>query len=67
MLVSVLFSSCCLYPRSKRWDEALERPNLSYDDLFAEETGKLSGLTVWSIENFVPVLQDPGMDTFYRP
>ncbi|XP_065181481.1 protein flightless-1 homolog [Sycon ciliatum] len=45
--------------KAKRWDETLERPNLNYEEIFSEDTGREEGLTIWSIENFVPVYQDP--------
>lgn len=41
--------------KQKRWDQLLKRPDLDYSDLFAEDVGKLPGITVWQIENFYPV------------
>lgn len=40
--------------RPKRWDEALEKPQLDYSDLFDDDAGRLPGLAIWEIENFVP-------------
>ena len=42
------------YYRQKRWDEALERPALNYQEFFDEDVGQMPGLTVWEIENFLP-------------
>lgn len=47
--------------KPKRWDEILERPPIDYSDFFDETTGQLQGLTIWEIENFCPVLMDPGL------
>lgn len=43
-----------LFFRPKRWDEALEKPQLDYSDLFDDDAGRLPGLAIWEIENFVP-------------
>jgi len=40
----------------KRWDEKLVKPNLNYTDIFQEDVGNDQGVTVWVIENFLPVL-----------
>ncbi|XP_003791092.1 protein flightless-1 homolog isoform X1 [Otolemur garnettii] len=40
----------------RRWDQALEKPRLDYSEFFTEDVGQLPGLTIWQIENFVPVL-----------
>jgi len=40
--------------KAKRWDEALERPNLDYSEIFEEDVGQVPGLFCWEIENFVP-------------
>ncbi|XP_019614893.1 PREDICTED: protein flightless-1 homolog isoform X4 [Branchiostoma belcheri] len=42
--------------KPRRWDEGLERPQLDYSDFFTEDTGQTAGVTVWQIENFLPVL-----------
>ena len=44
--------SCVL--QAKRWDEALERPNLDYSEIFDEDVGQVPGLCCWEIENFLP-------------
>lgn len=38
----------------KRWDEALERPPLNYEEFFDTDVGQIPGLTIWEIENFLP-------------
>ncbi|XP_042876156.1 protein flightless-1-like [Penaeus japonicus] len=38
----------------KRWDEALERPPLNYQEFFDEDVGQIPGITIWEIENFLP-------------
>jgi len=40
--------------KAKRWDEALERPNLDYSEIFDEDVGQVPGLCCWEIENFLP-------------
>jgi len=40
--------------KAKRWDEALERPNLDYSEIFEEDVGQVPGLCCWEIENFLP-------------
>ncbi|KAK2111044.1 hypothetical protein P7K49_010790 [Saguinus oedipus] len=40
----------------RRWDQSLEKPRLDYSEFFTEDVGQLPGLTIWQIENFVPVL-----------
>uniref|UniRef100_G1SWT9 FLII actin remodeling protein n=1 Tax=Oryctolagus cuniculus TaxID=9986 RepID=G1SWT9_RABIT len=42
--------------KARRWDQGLEKPRLDYSEFFTEDVGQLPGLTVWQIENFVPVL-----------
>ncbi len=46
--------------KQKRWDQFLKRPDLDYSDLFAEDVGKLPGISVWQIENFYPVEIEEG-------
>ena len=41
----------------------LNRPNLDYTSLFPEKPGRLPGLSVWQIENFLPVIVDDGKET----
>jgi len=38
----------------------LNRPNLNYTSLFPDKPGQVPGLTVWQIENFLPVIVDDG-------
>ncbi|KRY77918.1 Protein flightless-1 -like protein, partial [Trichinella pseudospiralis] len=40
--------------KSKRWDEALEKPAIDYSELFDPDVGQLPGVTVFEIENFLP-------------
>uniref|UniRef100_A0A2I3GC84 FLII actin remodeling protein n=1 Tax=Nomascus leucogenys TaxID=61853 RepID=A0A2I3GC84_NOMLE len=40
----------------RRWDQGLEKPRLDYSEFFTEDVGQLPGLTIWQIENFMPVL-----------
>lgn len=47
----------------KRWDLNLQRPDLDYSEIFAEDVGTLPGLTVWQIENFAPVEVEEGKFT----
>uniref|UniRef100_A0A8C9JEC9 Gelsolin-like domain-containing protein n=1 Tax=Panthera tigris altaica TaxID=74533 RepID=A0A8C9JEC9_PANTA len=42
--------------KARRWDQSLEKPRLDYSEFFTEDVGQLPGLTIWQIENFVPVL-----------
>lgn len=48
--------------KTRRWDQSLEKPQLNYSEFFTEDVGQLPGVTVWQIENFVPILLD---DTFH--
>ncbi|XP_022093580.1 protein flightless-1 homolog isoform X2 [Acanthaster planci] len=47
--------------KPKSWLDALEKPQLDYSDFFPEETGQDEGLTIWQIENFVPLLIDEAL------
>jgi Leucine-rich repeat (LRR) protein len=47
--------------KGKRWDEALERPNLDYSEIFDEDVGQVPGLFCWEIENFLPNLIDEAL------
>ncbi|KAK0089106.1 hypothetical protein PV325_009137 [Microctonus aethiopoides] len=40
--------------KPKRWDESLEKPPLDYSEIFDEDAGRVLGLSVWEIENFLP-------------
>ncbi|XP_065899983.1 protein flightless-1 homolog [Dysidea avara] len=44
--------------KPKPWTAMLNRPNLDYTSLFPEKPGHLPGLSVWQIENFLPVIVD---------
>ncbi|ELV14016.1 Protein flightless-1 like protein [Tupaia chinensis] len=45
----------------RRWDQGLEKPRLDYSEFFTEDVGQLPGLTIWQIENFVPVLVEEAL------
>ena len=47
--------------RPKPWYAKLNRPNLDYSSLFPDKPGRLPGLSLWQIENFVPVMVDEGL------
>lgn len=53
---SILYSTSSSSPTTsqKRWDEALERPPLNYEEFFDTDVGQIPGLTIWEIENFLP-------------
>ncbi|XP_060116629.1 protein flightless-1 homolog [Heteronotia binoei] len=44
--------------KTRRWDQSLEKPQLNYSEFFTEDVGQLPGVSVWQIENFVPVMVD---------
>uniref|UniRef100_A0A7N8XRG7 FLII actin remodeling protein n=1 Tax=Mastacembelus armatus TaxID=205130 RepID=A0A7N8XRG7_9TELE len=46
----------------RRWDKSLEKPHLDYSEFFMEDVGQVPGVTVWQIENFVPMQVD---ETFH--
>ena len=46
--------------QQSRWDLILQRPDLNYSELFSNEVGTLPGLSIWMIENFVPVEIEEG-------
>uniref|UniRef100_A0A4W6CIA7 Protein flightless-1 homolog n=1 Tax=Lates calcarifer TaxID=8187 RepID=A0A4W6CIA7_LATCA len=46
----------------RRWDKSLEKPQLDYSEFFMEDVGQVPGVTVWQIENFVPMQVD---ETFH--
>ncbi|KRY42249.1 Protein flightless-1 -like protein, partial [Trichinella spiralis] len=53
--------------KSKRWDEALEKPAIDYSELFDPDVGQLPGVTVFEIENFLPnQLEDVFHGKFYE-
>uniref|UniRef100_A0A672Z1T5 Protein flightless-1 homolog n=1 Tax=Sphaeramia orbicularis TaxID=375764 RepID=A0A672Z1T5_9TELE len=39
----------------RRWDKSLEKPQLDYSEFFMEDVGQVPGVTVWQIENFIPM------------
>lgn len=41
--------------KTKRWDKNLEKPHLDYSEFFTEDVGQIPGVTIWQIENFVPM------------
>ncbi|KAM3864165.1 protein flightless-1 homolog isoform 2-T2 [Diretmus argenteus] len=41
--------------KTRRWDKSLEKPQLDYSEFFIEDVGQVPGLTVWQIENFIPM------------
>ncbi|KAL8175325.1 UNVERIFIED_CONTAM: hypothetical protein K2H54_019610, partial [Gekko kuhli] len=48
--------------KTRRWDQSLEKPQLNYSEFFTEDVGQLPGVSVWQIENFVPIMVD---ETFH--
>ena len=48
------------HAKPKRWDATLKRHELDYGDIFPEDTGTTTGLTLWQIENFYPVQVEEG-------
>ncbi|KAA8584872.1 hypothetical protein FQN60_003566 [Etheostoma spectabile] len=46
----------------RRWDKSIEKPQLDYSEFYTEDTGQVPGVSVWQIENFVPILVD---ETFH--
>ncbi|XP_053550578.1 protein flightless-1 homolog [Bombina bombina] len=51
------------YPdlKARRWDKGLEKPPLDYSEFFLEDVGQIPGLTVWQIENFIPIMVDEAL------
>jgi len=49
------------YLKGKRWNETLVRPNLNYSDIFASDVCQEPGMTVFQIENFLPVQVDEAL------
>ncbi|XP_071375036.1 protein flightless-1 homolog isoform X4 [Centroberyx affinis] len=41
--------------KTRRWDKSLEKPHLDYSEFYMEDVGQVPGVTVWQIENFVPM------------
>nr|XP_056722154.1 protein flightless-1 homolog [Euleptes europaea] len=44
--------------KTRRWDQSLEKPQLNYSEFFTEDVGQLPGVSIWQIENFIPVMVD---------
>ena len=40
--------------------DALKTPQLDYSDFFPDDLGQDEGLTIWQIENFVPLMIEEG-------
>lgn len=38
-----------MHCRGKRWDEALERPNLDYSEIFDEDVGQVPGRKIYNL------------------
>ncbi|TFK10430.1 Protein flightless-1-like protein [Platysternon megacephalum] len=54
-------------PKTRRWDQSLEKPQLNYSEFFTEDVGHIPGVSVWQIENFVPTLVDEAFNgKFYE-
>ncbi|XP_063791018.1 protein flightless-1 homolog [Pseudophryne corroboree] len=47
--------------KARRWDQGLEKPPLDYSEFFVEDVGQIPGVTVWQIENFIPILVDEAL------
>ncbi|KAM4632629.1 protein flightless-1 homolog isoform 2-T2 [Discoglossus pictus] len=47
--------------KARRWDQGLEKPHLDYSEFFMEDVGQIPGITVWQIENFIPILVDEAL------
>ncbi|OAF71434.1 Adseverin [Intoshia linei] len=48
----------------KTWTDGLKKPNLNYNELFSDNTGVEVGLSLWEIDQFLPVemeLEDIGI------
>ncbi|TNN56812.1 Protein flightless-1 [Liparis tanakae] len=52
------------YPdlKVRRWDQSLSKPHLDYSEFYLEDVGQVPGVSVWQIENFIPMLVD---ETFH--
>ncbi|KAM3916640.1 protein flightless-1 homolog [Leptodactylus fuscus] len=44
--------------KTRRWDQGLEKPHLDYSEFFTEDVGQIPGVTIWQIENFIPIMVD---------
>lgn len=47
--------------KTRRWDENLEKPQLNYSEFFTEDVGQIPGISIWQMENFVPVMVDEAL------
>ncbi|KAK1877460.1 Protein flightless-1 like [Dissostichus eleginoides] len=51
----------------RRWDKSLEKPALDYSEFFMEDVGQVPGVSVWQIENFIPLQVDEAFHSkFYE-
>ncbi|KAJ3600913.1 hypothetical protein NHX12_031886 [Muraenolepis orangiensis] len=47
--------------KTRHWDKSLEKSNLDYSEFFLEDIGHIPGVTVWQIENFIPMPVDEAL------
>ncbi|XP_069501795.1 protein flightless-1 homolog [Ambystoma mexicanum] len=47
--------------KARRWDQSLEKPQLNYSEFFTEDVGQIPGISIWQMENFVPVMVDEAL------
>ncbi|XP_070580511.1 protein flightless-1 homolog isoform X2 [Ptychodera flava] len=47
--------------KPKSWLAALSKPQLDYSDFFTDDVGNEPGLTIWQIENFLPIQVDEAL------
>ncbi|KAG7270171.1 hypothetical protein CRUP_026172 [Coryphaenoides rupestris] len=47
--------------KTRRWDKSLEKSHLDYSEFFIEDVGHIPGVTVWQIENFIPMPVDEAL------
>ncbi|CAL8265181.1 protein flightless-1 homolog [Gadus morhua] len=47
--------------KTRRWDKSLEKSHLDYSEFFPEDVGHIPGVTVWQIENFIPMPVDEAL------
>uniref|UniRef100_UPI003AAD4729 protein flightless-1 homolog isoform X4 n=1 Tax=Centroberyx gerrardi TaxID=166262 RepID=UPI003AAD4729 len=53
--------------KTRRWDKSLEKPHLDYSEFYMEDVGQVPGVTVWQIENFVPMqVEEAFQGKFYE-
>jgi hypothetical protein len=50
-----------------RWDEIFEKPLLNYSAFFEDDTGQIPGVTIWVIEDILPIkIEEEEHGTFYE-